>query len=163
MLLFLDTEFTTFLDPEMELLSIGLVSEDGQHQFYGERSDVPEERCSDFVREAVLPLMERKPPVACDWATLRDRLRAFIDQLPELATVACDSWFDFDLMRWLLGETWPERLGPTRLDLGPWTMTGVFAEGQAAFHESGFPYHHALNDARGLRAGYLAWREAQKP
>jgi hypothetical protein len=158
MLLFLDTEFTTDLDLEMELLSIGLISEDEQYQFYGERSDVPEQRCTDFVRQAVLPLMDRKPPVATDWATLRGRLREFVDQLPEPVTVACDSWFDFDLMAWLLGEPWPDKLAPRRFDLRQW-MGAAFAEAQSAFHASGFPYHHALNDAKGLRAGYLAWKD----
>jgi len=51
--LFVDTEFTDFID--CELLSIGIVSEDGR-EFYGERSDVDLTRCSDFARVAVLPL-----------------------------------------------------------------------------------------------------------
>ena len=52
MRLFVDTEFTDLLD--CELLSIGIVSEDGR-EFYGERSDVDLARCGDFGRVAVLP------------------------------------------------------------------------------------------------------------
>jgi len=38
MLIFLDTEFTDFID--CELISIGMVSEDGQHAFYAEVLDL---------------------------------------------------------------------------------------------------------------------------
>ena len=37
MRLFVDTEFTDLLN--CDLISIGAVSEDGKHEFYGERSD----------------------------------------------------------------------------------------------------------------------------
>ncbi len=37
MLIFLDTEFTDFID--CDLISIGMVSEDGRHFFYAERED----------------------------------------------------------------------------------------------------------------------------
>ncbi len=37
MILFLDTEFTDFQQPD--LISIGLVSECGSHEFYAERND----------------------------------------------------------------------------------------------------------------------------
>jgi hypothetical protein len=50
--LFVDTEFTDLLD--CELLSIGIVSEDGR-DFYPERSDVDLGGCGDFCRVAVLP------------------------------------------------------------------------------------------------------------
>ena len=52
MLIFLDTEFTT-LDSDRELLSLGMVSEDGQHQLYLENRDYPRKSCSDFVIEQV--------------------------------------------------------------------------------------------------------------
>lgn len=58
MLVFFDTEFTELgIDPR--LISIGLVSEDGERTFYAELSDthVPSD-CSDFAREAALPHLE---------------------------------------------------------------------------------------------------------
>jgi len=48
MLVFLDTEFTDFVRPD--LISIALVAEDGR-EFYAERTDYHRDACSDFVRE----------------------------------------------------------------------------------------------------------------
>jgi hypothetical protein len=51
MRLFLDTEFT---NPETkQLISIGIISEDGQHSFYGELNDYDESLCNRFVCENV--------------------------------------------------------------------------------------------------------------
>ena len=58
MLVFLDTEFTDFVRPD--LISLALVSEDGR-EFYAERTDYRKDECSDFVRETVLPLLGRVP------------------------------------------------------------------------------------------------------
>ena len=62
MLVFLDTEFTSFVRPD--LISIGLVAEEGR-EFYAERTDYRKDDCSDFVRETVLPLLGRVPGAAC--------------------------------------------------------------------------------------------------
>jgi hypothetical protein len=161
MILILDTEFTD-VAPDMELLSLALVSTDGRHEFYGERNDVPVDRCSRFVREAVLPLMDAKAPVSGDLSNLCSRLRTFLDGLPEAATLACDSGYDVQLFCEAIGEPWPERLRRERIDLSMWTALPVFAEAQALYHEMGHPYHHALNDVRALRAGYQAWLVTQQ-
>jgi len=34
---------------------------------------------------------------------MRDRLRRFLNTLPETATMACDYWEDFDLLGWVVG------------------------------------------------------------
>mgnify|MGYP003705540817 CR=1 FL=1 len=54
MLIFLDTEFTDFIDTE--LISIGLVDENGR-EFYAESTQYRQEACSDFVRQVVVPLL----------------------------------------------------------------------------------------------------------
>jgi hypothetical protein len=54
--LFIDTEFSDFIN--MDLLSIGIVSEDGKHEFYAEINDSTPEYRSQFVNEVVIPLME---------------------------------------------------------------------------------------------------------
>nr|WP_254894379.1 3'-5' exoribonuclease [Xanthomonas citri] len=52
---FLDTEWA---DPMgSELVSIGLVSEDGVHRFYAERAPLPD-RPTDFVQHVVYPLLQ---------------------------------------------------------------------------------------------------------
>lgn len=57
-LVFFDTEFTD-LSVDAQLISIGLVSEDGERMFYAELSDTYSPKdCSDFTREMVMPLLE---------------------------------------------------------------------------------------------------------
>ena len=159
MILFLDTEFTD-ISPDMELLSVALVSADGAFEFYGERNDVPPAQCSHFVRSAVLPQLTAPPPVSGDRSNLRPRLFAFIEGLPEKSRLACDSVFDMDLFIDLGGLPWPQRLDTHRLVLNVWMSAPAFVTAQHGYHAAGHPYHHALHDARGLRAGYLALNQA---
>ena len=57
---FLDTEFTS-LEAEACLISIGLITEDGDRNFYAELPDAYSENiCSDFVIKEVLPLLDAK-------------------------------------------------------------------------------------------------------
>ena len=72
MLVFLDTEFTQLLRPD--LISIGLVSERG-HEFYAELTDFPHDRCSEFVRAEILPLFGRVAGAPCSKSELARRLR----------------------------------------------------------------------------------------
>ena len=95
MLVFLDTEFTSFVRPD--LISLGLVSEDGR-EFYAERTDYFETQCSDFVRETVQPLLGRVPGAACSQPALTDRVREWFKNLPEPATVVFDSEKDWLLL-----------------------------------------------------------------
>ena len=161
MILFLDTEFSD-LSPGMEVLSLALVSLDGKYEFYGERNDVPAERCSEFVRQEVLPQLQARPPYAGDLLNLRARLREFVEGLPEQARLACDSHFDMSHVSNVLGKPWPKTLSGERMSLQEWKEKPVFAQAQERYHDGGRPYHHALSDARGLRAGYLAWQKNAK-
>lgn len=81
MLVFLDTEFTDFVRPD--LISLALVSEDGP-KFYAERADYRREYCSDFVRETVLPVLGRVPDAACSRPELTERLHAWFERLTGL-------------------------------------------------------------------------------
>ena len=103
MLVFLDTEFTDFLRPD--LISIALVAEDGS-EFYAERTDYCEDDCSDFVRETVLPLLGGVPDTACSRSELTQRLRDWFEQLPEPATIIYDFESDWRLLaEAVLGRT----------------------------------------------------------
>ncbi len=72
MLVFLDTEFTDLVDSE--LISIGMVSEDGQRVLYLEISDFDPSKCSPFVQDGILPLLSRTEDVTVP----RDELPAQI-------------------------------------------------------------------------------------
>lgn len=80
MLIFLDTEFTDFID--CDLISIGMVTEDGRHLFYAERSDYRRDWENEFVKGAVLPYLGKRPEAICTRDELRLRLWAWFDTLP---------------------------------------------------------------------------------
>ncbi|KVH48393.1 hypothetical protein [Burkholderia diffusa] len=75
--LFVDTEFTDFLD--CDLISIAIVSADGR-EFYGERSDFDQGSCSEFGRAAVLPQLGQYPGQVFAREELRTALLSWLDQ-----------------------------------------------------------------------------------
>ena len=160
MLVFLDTEFTDFVRPD--LISLALVSEYGR-EFYAERTDYHQGACSDFVRETVLPLLGRVPGAACSRSELTQRLQAWFEQLPEPATLVFDFESDWRLLaQAILGRTdnnRPANFGEP-LHLGNSSITHpVFERAQNLTYTPDWPPHHALADARALRSGYRAWHQ----
>ncbi len=160
MLIFIDTEFTDFIN--CELISIGMVSADGQHEFYGERSDYDEGQCSDFVHEAVLPYLGQIPTARYNSRQLTSALWKWFDTLPGHVQVACDSVYDRDLLWDAFHEGLPENLDRTIYNFSHLIDEPVFAVAVADYHaQTGQPWHHALHDARANRAGWLAWMASQ--
>lgn len=158
MLVFLDTEFTDFL--ECELISIGMVSEDGKYELYLERADYPLERCNSFVRAAVLPQLGQAQPAVTS-VQLMERLAAWFAVLPRNVTIACDSFTDWELLLDALGEMRPTNLRG-RFDIRTLVDSTVFHRAVVRYHEQHGPWHHALHDARAHRIGWLAWMDAKK-
>ena len=160
MLIFLDTEFTDFVRPD--LISIALVAEDGR-EFYAERTDYHQDACNDFVRETVLPLLGRVPGAACTRTELTDRLHEWFEQLPEPATIIYDFGSDWLLLvDAILGRAYknpPTNFGEP-LHLGNSSITHpIFERAQNNIYTQEWPPHHALADALALMAGYRAWRQ----
>jgi hypothetical protein len=155
MLIFLDTEFSDFVDTD--LISIGLVDETGR-EFYAELIDYRQEVCSNFVNQVVRPLLKQHPDrvEGTQWQVAR----ALSDWLEiyrqDCATVCYDYNLDWylmaELLRILPDENWPDFL-TTRLiwgDLDQQAMDYYWAEADAFGHKP----HHALYDARGNRYAY---------
>ena len=161
MLIFLDTEFTDFID--CELISIGMVSEDVQHEFYCEVSDFDLAKASRFVREAILPIMGADPAAICTKAELKDRLWKWFATLPRHVRLASDSQHDQILLWDAFGEGLPENLDRSMMDLRSLINTTVFNDQVVLYHEHpARPWHHALHDARAHREGWLAWADWKK-
>lgn len=154
MLVFLDTEFTDFID--CDLISIGMVSEDGRYQLYLERSDYRGDWCSDFVRAAVVPHLGQHG-AAVTRAVLADRLTEWFATLPPSVTIACDSYTDMELFLDALDHLRPMNLTAGYYDLRDAEATPTFQEAATHYHAQGRPWHHALHDAQANRAGWLAW------
>lgn len=158
MLIFLDTEFTDFID--CELISIGMVSEDGQHLFYAERSDYRRDWESEFVKGAVLPHLGKHPEAICTREELQARLWAWFATLPSYVQVACDSRHDQDLLWDAFGEGLPANRSLRRYELAHLLNSKSFHAAVCDFQAKQGGWHHALHDAQAHRAGWLAWKDA---
>ena len=156
MRLFLDTEFTS---PETkQLISIGIISEDGQRSFYGELNDYDESLCNRFVCESVLPHLEHNGMSRDQLARV---LRDWFATLPRRVFFSCDSYDDIKLVLALLGER-PANIIENWLDLRSLIDTSIYHNAVEAYHTPDKPWHHALHDAAAHRAGWLAWMDVNK-
>ncbi|WP_029050340.1 3'-5' exoribonuclease [Cupriavidus sp. amp6] len=153
MLVFLDTEFTDFIN--CELISIGMVTADGQ-DFYAEVQDFDIGKCNEFVRGAVCEVLGQTANARVVRAALPERLRAWFASLSTSVVVACDSFIDWELLSDALDCDFPQNV-VGRYDLGPLASVPEFQHAVAGYHsQPGHPWHHALHDAHANRAGWLA-------
>ncbi|WP_174874894.1 3'-5' exoribonuclease [Vogesella oryzae] len=159
MLIFLDTEFTDFID--CELISIGMVGEDGRHELYLEVQDFDRSKCNAFVQSAVWSQLGRIEEAIVRKVEVQARLRAWFATLPRSVTIACDSQHDRDLLANALEGEWPNNLSGW-FDLRPLIDTGVFDRAVTQYHTKTHPWHHALHDAHAHRAGWLAWMDQRR-
>ena len=147
MIIFLDTEFTNFIDTE--LISIGLVSQDDKN-FYAE---LPVDRatCSDFVKETVLPLLGKIEGAQCLPVELNFRLRRWLEQFKngDDIVIAYDydgDWTLFchalrdDVPAWINGVNIYSYINDRKQDL--------------FFRETALEPHHALHDAMANRFSF---------
>lgn len=101
MLVFLDTEYTDVHN--CDLISIGMVGEDGQQELYIERSDFRTEWCNVFVHTTVIPQLGKTGP-ALNRNELAACLTSWFEALPRSITIACDSIVDWKLLLDALGR-----------------------------------------------------------
>lgn len=155
MLIFFDTEFTELgIDPR--LVSIGLISEQGDRTFYAEISDTYQPSdCSDFVREAVLPHLEGGE-ARMDMHELTLRLGNWLESFEQPVQLATDSLsWDWPWIQEIfdLPGTWPENVEGRPLILSQSPEFNLAVEDAYA---TGLRRHHALDDAKANRLGRLA-------
>ncbi|MHB1592527.1 MAG: 3'-5' exoribonuclease domain-containing protein [Sulfuricella sp.] len=153
--IFFDTEFTDLVtDPR--LISIGLVSEDGARTFYAELSDTwRPEYLGDFAREAVLPQLEGGA-VRLTMAELSEQLRAWLEAFGEPVRLVTDSLsWDWPWIQEIFEDldAWPPNLDGKPLILTQETEFNLATE--RAF-SGGLRRHHALDDAKANRLGWIA-------
>ncbi len=160
MLLFLDTEYTGFGQPNPKLISLALVAEDGQREFYVELTDTWKvEDCTEFVRNKVLPLLDGPQRT---YVQAGAELRAWLNEAPRFVQAACDSSVDFRFLLDLLGAPCIPNLAVSCFDLRPLIDSTVYDSTVAAYHQVDPREHHALMDARAYRLGWLAWMDSRK-
>ena len=157
MLIFFDTEFTELgIDPK--LISIGLVSEDGNREFYAELSDTYQPSdCSDFVREAVLPHLQGGEVLV----TMHDLSICLVDWLTALnvpVQLVTDSisW-DWPWMQEVFAEAgvWPGNVDGKPKQIRELAVFPAFNQAVEGAYANGLRRHHALDDAKANRQGCL--------
>ena len=158
---FLDTEFTQFHDPE--LLALGLVCEDGRECYVEIADPARHARASEFCQEVVIPQFGLVDGAAvADDAAAGARVAAWLHEIGGRLLVSHDYALDWYLLEEMLRSAgqW-ERL---RVRLVADNVAGLVEPGSpgeaamaAAFAAARWPTrHHALVDARALRAAWLA-------
>jgi hypothetical protein len=157
-LLFLDTEWADVL--ASELVSIALVSDDGNHTFYGERDPLPAEP-GPWVVTVVYPLLERGAAAMPD-VLLTKSLRTFLASIPA-PVIVYDSPHDRALCQYVLdgmNEPEPEGLAPSIA----WLHFDLDAARERWWrdHSEHQPRrHHAAMDALALRGAWLIQQGGQ--
>ncbi|HEY6896150.1 MAG TPA: hypothetical protein VI279_02730 [Rhodocyclaceae bacterium] len=159
---FLDCEFTD-LAVGAELLSIALVDHYSDRELYIVISDADRERSSAFVREGVLPLIERHTPEVLSRKDAAARITQWLDELrvgadSRRVVALADSDWDWDLLVQLQGADWPqiaEVVGcQIQETMSPSRLSAFFMEVDA-YHLRHQEHHHALVDARALKSAWL--------
>lgn len=151
MRLFLDTEFTDFIDSEM--ISIGIVDENGR-EFYAESTQFRREACSLFVNEIVIPLLGQWPDaVVGTQEHIAHRLAEWLEPYRDGgAIISVDYATDWHLFIDLMAGT-----GVMEFINGQLIWTDLDKQRISDWWtETGLPQHHALYDARANRIGYDA-------
>lgn len=157
MIVFFDTEFTE-LGMEPRLISIGLVSEDGSREFYAELSDTwRPEHCNrnPFVLEAVLPLLAGGDALM-PMHELALQLGSWLEDFGQPVKLATDSLsWDWPWIHEIfsLPNTWPSNLDGKPLILVQEIDFNLAVERAFA---GGLRRHHALDDAKANRLGWIA-------
>lgn len=173
--IFFDTEFTDLIGIERDpaLISIGLISEDGERCFYAELSDTyTVEACSDFVKVAILPLLDASNVDGAERGgnkVIYARMTSL--QCRELLTVWISSfgepvefWSDAPQYDWhyildlFHGHTWPSNLIPCPKSSVPKEKASrsVYSIVVESAFRNGLRRHHALDDSKAIRLGYLS-------
>ena len=153
--IFFDTEFTDLIvDPQ--LISIGLIDETGKRTFYAELSDTYRlADVGDFARMAVLPQLEGGA-TRLTMAELREQLKAWLENFGKPVKLATDSLsWDWPWIQEIFEDiaTWPPNLDGKPLILPQETEFNLATE--RAF-SGGLRRHHALDDAKANRLGWIA-------
>lgn len=155
MRIFLDTEFTGFQNAR--LISIGLVAEDGR-EFYAELSDGwGREHCTQFVIDAVLPLLDHQPLTTMARAEAAQRLLVWMSGIGDTVRLIYDAEIDWRLVAALLWHIPVERpaIDGQILNWPGLAMARRHEDILKAQFADEARRHHALVDSRALRLSVL--------
>ena len=131
----------------MCLISIGMTADRGE-EFYAE-VPYPEEECSAFVKEVVMPLLGKIPDATCTKQELEGKLRSWLDALNAAhgtLEICFDFQTDWDLFIDALDYQVPKWCVPKQVNRNINELLCY------QYHKkNSLPQHHALYDARANR------------
>lgn len=163
MRVFFDTEFSAFRDGR--LLSVGLVAEDGRERYVELPGDGLNRDVSDFVRSHVLRQFGAvADSEAGTLAGLGERVARFLEELGQPVKMCFDYKLDRQFLEQALRLTaaWSTlQKSSTFVDVAGQANSEVAKVAALASYKASEPLreHHALADARALRAAWLAERD----
>lgn len=159
--LFLDTEWA---DPQgQQLVSLALISEDGEHVFYAERDPLPA-KPTGFVRDVVYPLLDRGQHAMGD-RLFTTQLRRFLRDMDHPCVIFDHGGDAVLLQHALAGFNLPSAeaklCGPilraeTRNVAENGTISQLIEDWFDSHPGAKASRHHAKVDAEALRMAYLA-------
>lgn len=157
--IFFDTEFSDLcVDPK--LISIGFVDETGDHTFYAELRDTwkPAD-LGEFTRAAVVPQLGNAPRLTMQ--ELGDQLAAWLEAFGEPVQLATDSLaWDWTWVQEIFYERgqWPGNVDgkPLLLTMNYLSDYDAFVIAVEKAFSAGLRRHHALDDAKAHRLGWIA-------
>lgn len=172
-LIFYDTEFTD-LAHDADLLSIGLVAADNADELYIEIADAKAWSCSEFVKSEVIPFFGRHNPEILTRDQAAVRIESWLDQQrggnrQRQIHLVADSFWDWRLLIGLYTHppgpsSWARKcnvIGRFLLSVLPHPETDEnggdrFAAATESYLRTTGERHHALVDARAMKAGWHA-------
>jgi len=139
-----------------ELVSIALISLDGENIFYAERDPLPPDP-TPWTKAVVYPLLERGASAKSD-ADMTRALRKFLADF-DSPRILYDFGADRSLCQYVIdGFEVPDPKGPLPLGL-EWRLCGELRTGVERWWSSNrdqaLRRHHALVDAQALREAYI--------
>lgn len=180
MQVFIDFEFTDF--KERDIISIGLAAENGA-TFYGENLDFDKRKCSQFVKDIVLPLCDF-PKFGKRQSTLAANAFEWLNGLPsDNIQIMIDYMGDWELLGELFNYEKHPKINPLPINLlvpmhvaianhrnqmlgevNELEYAKIAEQGKVCytiefynyFRDNGEIQHHALSDAKANLRGFNA-------
>lgn len=157
-LIFFDTEFTS-LHNKPKLISIGLIAENGQKTFYAELADTYQVTdLSEFALNKVIPLLTHESLLL--QKELISQLKFWIESFNSEVMLASDNYtWDWPFIIELFSaDNWPTNLSKEcfRLNMNYMKDADSYFEAVQTSYEAGLRKHHALDDAKANRLGWLS-------
>jgi uncharacterized protein YrzB (UPF0473 family) len=162
LLIFFDTEFSSLYETP-KLISIGLISEDGKHEFYAELTDTYKQNdLSEFALSYVIPLLSEEMMLSKH--QLNIHLKQWIESFDIEVMLASDNYsWDWPFIQEIFHEdSWPKNLNSEcfLLNMNYMKNADIYYDAVQNSYELGLKKHHALDDAKANRLGWLASEEA---